>query len=65
MKTAIELLVESESLEGESDESERSDCCLLQLRDVVSIGSARKRRLVGVVEAIVEVFGGTAQSDCR
>ena len=51
--TAMELVVESESRDGEGEASERSEACRLWLLDVVSIGSARNRRLGGLVEVMM------------
>lgn len=52
VKTAIELAVETESVEGGREASERSKGCRLLLLDVVSIGSAKKRLVGGAGDAI-------------
>ena len=50
--------MESESVEGESEASERSEACRLLLLDVVSIGSARKRLPGAAGDAIGRAASG-------
>lgn len=50
--------MESESVEGESEASERSEACRLLLLDVVSIGSARNRPLGTAGDAIGRAASG-------
>lgn len=62
VRTAIDASVDSELSEGQGEASELSEGCLLLLREVISTGSAKNRRLGGVVDVMARVTSDTGRA---